>query len=99
MRRGTVIDRIAILGGSSVYIPEFIGSLTSHNINVGEVVLQGRPGDKLPIVADFCRRLVKRQYPNPFRNESLCFVDELVLVPVENLQNRQYADVLQQPGQ
>jgi len=55
-----VIDRIAILGGSSVYIPEFIVSLTSHNINVREVVLHGRPGDKLPIVADFCRRLVKR---------------------------------------
>ncbi len=55
-----MIDRIAILGGSSVYIPEFIFSLITHNINVREVALFGRAGDKLPVVADFCRRLIKR---------------------------------------
>jgi len=55
-----MIDRLTILGGSSVYVPEFIVSIVSHNISVREIVLFGRPGDKLPIVADFCRRLVKR---------------------------------------
>lgn len=57
---GVVIERIAILGGSSVYIPEFIFSLISHNINVREIVLFGREGEKLPIVADFCRRVIKK---------------------------------------
>jgi 6-phospho-beta-glucosidase len=55
-----VIDRIAILGGSSVYVPEFIFSIITHNINVREIVLFGRPGQKLPIVAEFCRRLMQR---------------------------------------
>ncbi len=55
-----MIDRIAILGGSSVYVPEFIFSIITHNINVREVVLYGRTGDKLSIVANFCRRLIKR---------------------------------------
>jgi 6-phospho-beta-glucosidase len=55
-----VIDRIAILGGSSVYIPEFIFSLITHNIHVREIALHGREGEKLPIVAAFCRRLIKR---------------------------------------
>ncbi len=55
-----MIDRITILGGSSVYIPEFIFSIITHNINVREIVLFGRPGEKLPIVANFCRRLIKR---------------------------------------
>lgn len=51
-------ERIAILGGSSVYIPGFIVSLISHNINVKEVVLVGRPGPKLPLVASFCQRVM-----------------------------------------
>lgn len=55
-----MIDRIAILGGSSVYTPEFIFSLITHNINVREIALFGREGEKLPIVAEFCRRLIKR---------------------------------------
>jgi len=55
-----MIDRIAILGGSSVYIPEFIFSLTSNNVNVKEIVLLGRPGRKLELVADFCQRLIDR---------------------------------------
>ncbi len=64
-----MIDRIAILGGSSVYIPEFIFSIITHNINVREVVLFGRPGEKLPIVANFCRRLIKRSgFPASIRH-------------------------------
>jgi 6-phospho-beta-glucosidase len=53
-----VIDRIAILGGSSVYIPELIQSIISRNVNVKEIVLFGREGDKLPVVAEFCKRLI-----------------------------------------
>jgi 6-phospho-beta-glucosidase len=60
-----MIDRIAILGGSSVYTPEFILSLISHNVNVKEIVLQGRPGKKLEIVTRFCERLLhKSGYPS-----------------------------------
>ena len=33
-----MIDRITILGGSSVYIPEFILSVISHNLTVREIV-------------------------------------------------------------
>jgi 6-phospho-beta-glucosidase len=59
-----VIDRIAILGGSSVYTPEFVQSLISHNVNVKEIVLFGRPGNKLSVVAQFCQRIVNRSgYP------------------------------------
>lgn len=54
------IDRITILGGSSVYAPEFVLSLVTHNVNVKEIVLFGRPGNKLPVVAKFCQRLVDR---------------------------------------
>lgn len=56
-----MIERITILGGSSVYIPEFITSLTSNNVNVKEIVLYGRPGEKLETVAGFCQRLVKKR--------------------------------------
>lgn len=55
-----MIDRIAILGGSSVYTPEFVLSLISSNINVKEIVLLGRQGRKLDLVANFCQRLVDR---------------------------------------
>ncbi len=55
-----MIERIAILGGSSVYIPEFVLSLVSHNVNVKEVVLIGREGPKLPLVAAFCQRLMDK---------------------------------------
>ena len=55
-----MIDRITVLGGSSVYIPEFILSLISHNVNVKEIVLVGKPGKKLEVVAGFCQRLLKR---------------------------------------
>ena len=55
-----MIDRITVLGGSSVYTPELVLSLVTHNVNVKEVVLFGRPGNKLPVVAKFCQRLVDR---------------------------------------
>lgn len=55
-----MIERIAVLGGSSVYTPELVLSLIAHNLNVKEVVLIGRSGHKLPIVARFCQRLVDR---------------------------------------
>ncbi|MCH8897594.1 MAG: hypothetical protein IIC33_04795 [Chloroflexi bacterium] len=55
-----MIDRITILGGSSVYTPEFILSLVSHNINVKEIVIFGRETPKLPLVTAFCQRLVKK---------------------------------------
>lgn len=55
-----MIDRITILGGSSVYTPEFVLSLISHNVNVKEIVLFGRSGAKLPLVTEFCARLLKK---------------------------------------
>ncbi|MBI4558812.1 MAG: hypothetical protein HY706_14615 [Candidatus Hydrogenedentes bacterium] len=59
-----MIDRLAVLGGSSVYTPELILSLISRNLKFKEIVLIGRPGPKLPLVAKFCQRLVdKSGYP------------------------------------
>ncbi len=55
-----MIERLAILGGSSVYIPELVQSIVSHNVNVQEIVLQGQEGRKLPIVGGFCQRLLNR---------------------------------------
>ncbi len=55
-----MIERIAVLGGSSVYIPEFVFSAVSQNICVKEIMLIGRSEKKLAIVAQFCQRLVNR---------------------------------------
>jgi len=55
-----MIQRLAVLGGSSVYIPEFILSIISRNLNVKEIALVGRPGSKLILVADFCQRLLDK---------------------------------------
>jgi 6-phospho-beta-glucosidase len=55
-----MIDRITILGGSSVYIPEFIMSVVSRNLKVRQIALFGPAGDKLTVVADFCRRLLRK---------------------------------------
>lgn len=55
-----MIDRITILGGSSVYIPELVMTVISHNLRVREIVLQGLPGRKLQLVSKFCQRLVHR---------------------------------------
>lgn len=59
-----MINRITILGGSSVYIPELILSIISHNVNVKEIALVGRGQAKLHLVARFCQRLLdKSGYP------------------------------------
>ncbi len=55
-----MIERIAILGGSSVYTPELILSVISKNLNVKEIVLLGHPGRKLELVAAFCQRLIDK---------------------------------------
>ncbi len=55
-----MIERITILGGSSVYIPEFVLTAVSRNINVKEIVLFAQPGRKLDIVARFCQRLIDK---------------------------------------
>ena len=55
-----MIDRIAVLGGSSVYIPEFIVSILTHSILVKELVLMGKPGEKLDVVGKFCQRLINK---------------------------------------
>lgn len=55
-----MVNRIAILGGSSVYIPEFVSKALAHNLIIEELVLLGRPGRKLDAVSDFCQRLVDK---------------------------------------
>lgn len=55
-----MIERITILGGSSVYAPEFLMSVIARNMNVKEICLFGRPGRKLEVVSKFCQRLVKK---------------------------------------
>jgi 6-phospho-beta-glucosidase len=55
-----MIERITILGGSSVYTPEFIQSAISRNLNIKEFVLVGREGGKLPVVGRFCQRLLDK---------------------------------------
>ncbi|HEX72417.1 MAG TPA: hypothetical protein ENN65_03780, partial [Candidatus Hydrogenedentes bacterium] len=55
-----VINRITILGGSSVYIPEFVCKALAHNIVINELVLLGKPGRKLDAVSAFCQRLVDK---------------------------------------
>ena len=72
-----MIDRITILGGSSVYIPELILSMIARNVNVKEILLFGQEGQKLPIVASFCQRLVdKSGYPT--RVNTSCDIREAV---------------------
>lgn len=55
-----MIERITILGGSSVYIPELILSIIARNVNVKEIVLLGQEGRKLQLVAGFCQRLLNK---------------------------------------
>lgn len=55
-----MIERITILGGSSVYTPELILSVISRNLNVKEIVLLGQEGRKLQLVAGFCQRLINK---------------------------------------
>ncbi len=55
-----MIERVTILGGSSVYTPEFILSAISHNLNIREFMLVGRQEEKLNTVAKFCQRLLSK---------------------------------------
>jgi 6-phospho-beta-glucosidase len=55
-----MIERIAVLGGSSVYIPEFVLAIIGHNINVKEIVLIGKSARKLEVVAKFCQRILDK---------------------------------------
>lgn len=55
-----MIDRLTILGGSSVYIPEFILSAIARNLKIREVVLYAPAGRKLDVVTQFCQRLVRK---------------------------------------
>ncbi len=55
-----MIDRVTILGGSSVYIPEFVSTALANNILIKELVLLGKPGRKLDAVSAFCQRLVDK---------------------------------------
>ncbi len=54
------MERIAILGGSSVYIPEFIYAAISRNLSIKEFVLFAPPSRKLEVVARFCQRLIDK---------------------------------------
>lgn len=55
-----MIDRMTILGGSSVYIPEFVTTALAHNLLIRELVLLGKPGRKLDAVSAFCQRLIDK---------------------------------------
>lgn len=55
-----MIERLTILGGSSVYIPEFIAAMLSKRLLAREIVLFGRPGEKLKIVSSFCQRIINK---------------------------------------
>ncbi len=52
------INRLSVLGGSSVYIPVFLSALMQNNIRVKEIVLIGKNPDKLNVVSSFCKRMV-----------------------------------------
>lgn len=67
-RRGSVhsslqmlktIERISVIGGSSVYIPVFLSAIMQRNVRVKEIVLIGRNEEKLKIVSSFCERLIE----------------------------------------
>jgi len=55
-----MVERITVLGGSSVYIPELILSIIARNLNIKEIVLFGQPGRKLELVSAFCQRLIDK---------------------------------------
>ncbi|MGC8844831.1 MAG: hypothetical protein ACP5QY_03190, partial [Candidatus Hydrogenedens sp.] len=49
-----MITRLAVLGGSSVYIPVFLSALMQNNVRLKEIILIGKNPEKLNIVASFC---------------------------------------------
>jgi 6-phospho-beta-glucosidase len=54
--------KIGILGGSGVYTPALITEIIKSNgeLDVDQIVLNGRSSDKLNIVKNVCRELVRR---------------------------------------
>ncbi|MCA1901007.1 MAG: hypothetical protein LDL53_02125 [Candidatus Hydrogenedens sp.] len=52
-----MVKRLAILGGSSVYIPAFLYAVMKNNLRIKEIVLIGRNPEKLEIVSSFCKRM------------------------------------------
>jgi len=55
-----MIGRVAILGGSSVYTPEFISSIIARNLAIQDIVLIGRTERKLQLVSAFCQRMLDK---------------------------------------
>jgi len=55
-----MIGRVAILGGSSVYTPEFISSIIARNLAIKEIALVGRTERKLQLVSAFCQRMLDK---------------------------------------
>ncbi|MGC9053946.1 MAG: hypothetical protein ACP5KS_08690 [Candidatus Hydrogenedens sp.] len=53
-----MITRLAVLGGSSVYIPVFLSALMQNNVRLKEIILIGKNPEKLNIVASFCKRMI-----------------------------------------
>lgn len=51
--------KITVIGGSGVYTPNLIKEIIKYGLAVDEVVLNGRTRQKLDIVAEYCRGLVK----------------------------------------
>ncbi|MDI6600750.1 MAG: hypothetical protein QME46_03085 [Thermoanaerobacteraceae bacterium] len=51
--------KIAVIGGSGVYTPNLIKEIIRYNLPVDEVILNGRTKEKLELVAEYCRELVK----------------------------------------
>lgn len=55
----TRIDKICVLGGSSINTPELFDALRVEQLEVGEVALVGRSADKLETVRQFCERYAR----------------------------------------
>ncbi len=52
--------KIAIVGGASTYTPEFVDGLARLDLPVTELALIDPDGERLEIVAAFCRRILAR---------------------------------------
>ena len=87
-----MIDRIAVLGGSSVYTPEFILAVISRNLCVSEIALVGKaPGRyNLMLGADH-----RGQRLNTLYRENI--TEPQILAELEPLFERYAAD--RQPGE
>ncbi|MBX3099910.1 MAG: 6-phospho-beta-glucosidase [Salinibacterium sp.] len=56
--------KIAIVGGASTYTPEFVDGLARLELPVSELALTDPDGERLAIVAEFCRRILARAGSN-----------------------------------